>query len=397
MSESEKNFAGLRVAAFESRRSAELQRMIEKLGGIATVSPSMREVPLGDHAAAADFANRLLTGQVDVVIVMTGVGFQHLLAAIERRVSRDRFLHGLSDITTIARGPKPVAAMKEVGLRPTHIVPEPNTWREVLKMIDAELSVANSRVVVQEYGMTNPSLVAGLEARGAEVTSLQIYRWDLPEDLGPLTDNVRRIAAGEQDVLLFTSAHQIRNLLEVARQQHLESAVRQQLRRTVIASIGPTTSECLHEHQLPVDFEPTHPKMGQLVVEAAAACHEILNRKQRIAAVVAQPATTDATAPWYHSAFMKACRREPTEYTPVWLMRQAGRYMPEYREVRTENDVSGVVQESKIMLRSHGDRRGKTGGRRGRTSSSDSAASRRRLPRRRRWRARGGPSSRARA
>lgn len=34
------------------------------------------------------------------------------------------------------------------------------------------------------------------------------------------------------------------------------------------------------------------------------------------------------------SPFMRACRREPTPYTPIWLMRQAGRYMREYREVR---------------------------------------------------------------
>ena len=42
-------------------------------------------------------------------------------------------LDSLSDITTICRGPKPVVAMKEFGLQPTHKVGEPNTWREILR------------------------------------------------------------------------------------------------------------------------------------------------------------------------------------------------------------------------------------------------------------------------
>ncbi len=164
-----------------------------------------------------DFAHQLLTGQVDLVIFMTGVGFRLLLATIEKSIDRDRFLASLSDIDTVARGPKPVAAMREVGLTPTYRVPEPNTWREVLSTVDQHLPVANAKVVLQEYGKTNPSLIAGLEARGAEVINLHVYNWELPEDTGPLEANVRGLAVGKFDVSLFTSANQVTNVLAAAK------------------------------------------------------------------------------------------------------------------------------------------------------------------------------------
>src|SRR5690606_28653120 len=139
--------------------------------------PSLREVPLDDHREAVDFANMLITGQIDVVLFMTGVGTRILVSAVERHVDRQRFLDALSDVVTVARGPKPVAALKELGLEPTHRVPEPNTWRELLQTLDISVPLANQSVALQEYGQPNPSLIAGLEARGARVTCVRVYQW----------------------------------------------------------------------------------------------------------------------------------------------------------------------------------------------------------------------------
>ena len=356
MGDKDSDFAGLRVAAFESRRAKEMARLIERHGGVASVSPSMREVPIEDPSQAIDFANRLITGQIDIVIVMTGVGFRHLLEAVERHVDRQRFLASMADITTVARGPKPVAAMKEAGLTPTFRVAEPNTWREVLDLIDAQLSIVHQTIGLQEYGKSNPSLIAGLEARGAQVVSLKVYDWALPLDVEPLKNNLSALSRRDIDVALFTSANQVVNLLELAEHLDLNQQVRDGLRAAVVASIGPSTSEVLRGYQLPVDFEPSHSKMGHLVSESARRSGELLSRKRHIAAVLSGPTTDvlDQRAPWYDSPFMKACRREPTHVTPVWLMRQAGRYMAEYRKIRETTSFLELCKQpslcSQIMV-----------------------------------------------
>jgi len=343
----EASFDGLNVASFESRRADDMVRLIERSGGVPHVSPSMREVAIAENREAVDFAKAVMTGEIDLVIFMTGVGFRHLIGAVERQVDLQRFLATLSDIVTIARGPKPVVAMKEHGLAPTHLIPSPNTWREVLTEIDKHIHVANQNIGLQEYGKTNASLIAGLEARGATVKRVRVYDWDFPENIELLKTNVHALAAREIDVVLFTSANQLIHLLQLATQMELADEVRTGLERAVVCSIGPTTSETLRDCGLPVDFEPTQPKMGQLVREAAEVSGSLLAQKKRILLILSGPASDvmDPQAPWYDSPFMRACRCEPTDVRPVWLMRQAGRYLPEYREIRAKKSFLELCKD----------------------------------------------------
>ena len=111
-----------------------------------------------------------------------------------------------------------------------------------------------------------------MRARGAEVTDVRVYQWDLPENTGPLREAARRLAAGQVEVALFTTSVQIAHLARVAREDGIEEAALGGLRNCMIASIGPTTTEALEEFGLHPQLEPSHPKMGLLVREAAEKC-----------------------------------------------------------------------------------------------------------------------------
>jgi uroporphyrinogen-III synthase len=259
-------FDGKRVLSLESRRAEEIRQLILKQGGEPFVAPSMREMPLRDDAEAFTFADRLFAGDFDTVVLLTGVGTRQLARLLATRYPENAFPNALRRATLIARGPKPAAALREMGLTPAIIAPEPNTWRELLAAMEQH---PGRRIAVQEYGRSNPELIAGLRARGAEVTQVRVYQWDLPEDVEPLREAARRVAAGNFDVVLFTTAIQMSHLASVARELGIEQQVLDGLRRCRVCSIGPTTSEALEEFGIHPSMEPSHPKMGFLVKEAA--------------------------------------------------------------------------------------------------------------------------------
>ena len=277
------NFAGIRVLALESRRAKEMAALITTYGGQPVLAPAMREIALESNPEALQFTAALVKGEFDVVIFLTGVGTRWLAGIAETNVSREQFVSALQRVRVVARGPKPVAALKELGVAVHVAVPEPNTWRELLAALDRELpppALQNVRVAVQEYGAPSAELLAGLRERGARVTRVPVYRWGLPDDMAPLRAAIRSVAANEIEVAVFTTSVQITHLFQVAAEMALEEPLRSGLRRCVIASIGPTTSEELQRRGLRPDLEASHPKMGILVKEASDRCAALLSAKR---------------------------------------------------------------------------------------------------------------------
>ena len=358
-----RNFEGLEVAAFESRRALEMSALITRLGGVARVAPALREEPLEDDAAIQAFATDLFGGRLNAVIFTTGVGTRRLFEVMEKRHPRDRIVQVLAGVAVVARGPKPIKVLHELQVPITIAVPEPNTWHEILEELDENpraFPLSGSRVAVQEYGASNEAFLTALQERGIDVLRVPVYQWTLPPDIQPLREAIRALMDGRAQVALFTTSSQVENLLRVAAEEGVRDHLLEALGNAVVGSVGPTCSQTLRGHGIAVDLEPIHPRMGLLVQETAQRAKEILrgkigggsqeagsgaqtseasetraanpepripNPESRVASPVPRPA-------WEDSRFMKACRFEAVDATPIWLMRQAGRYMKEYRDLR---------------------------------------------------------------
>jgi uroporphyrinogen-III synthase len=269
-----------RVISLETRHGSEAARLIEKLGGTALQAPSLREIPLEDQAEALSFADELLAGKCDVLVLLTGVGTQALFDAMATKHPREALLSALGRTALVCRGPKPQKVLKELELTPRVVAPEPNTSETLLRQMAQELKLEGQRVFIQEYGAPNPELIEGLKAAGASVGRVPVYAWQLPEDVEPLRRAVRAIAEQTADAILFTSARQLVHLMQVAGELGLSDAVKRGLSRLVVASIGPVTSAALAEQGIGIDTEPEHAKLGQLITHLAKNWNVLRARKR---------------------------------------------------------------------------------------------------------------------
>lgn len=274
------NLHGLKVVSFESRRAQEMAELIRRYGGEPIVAPAMREVPLKENRAALEILPEIEAGKFDILILMTGVGTRTLNQVLLNQYTQERILGALRKTQLVARSPKVVAALKELGLTPAIAVREPNTWREVLVSLDAVMTIRGKHIAVQEYGIPNVEILSGLQNRGATVKTIAVYRWALPEDLTPLGEAMEKILRGGVDVALFTNGAQVEHLFRVAAYDKVDAKLRLACNNLAIASVGPICTQVLDQYGLKPDVEPEHPKMGSLIAEVAASAHDVLAAKR---------------------------------------------------------------------------------------------------------------------
>lgn len=261
--------------------AVEMERLIRRHGGHPLVAPSMKERPLSEHSQALEFGKTFLRGEYDMLILLTGVGFRTLLDILLTQDSLERITQALQTLTLVVRGPKPLGVVKELGLQPQISVPEPNTWRDLLTTLDTHYpeGLRKMSVAIQEYGVSNPDLIAGLQTRGALVTPVPVYRWTLPDDLGPLNHLLQQILEGSVPVLLITNAVQVDHLFQTLDASTSPAQLKAALHNMMVVSIGHVASERLRHYGLNPDLEPSHPKMGIMVKEASKTAHTILSAK----------------------------------------------------------------------------------------------------------------------
>lgn len=260
---------GVRVALLEARLSEELAALFRRHGAEPHCCPAVREERRDCGAEVAALLDDLGREPSPVFVFSTGVGVDALFAEARRLGREAELAQAVRGSLAVCRGPKPVAALRRLGLSAGLNARSPFTTEDLLEALGA-VQLADRRLLLLHYGERNLPLVAALEARGARLRELILYEWRLPEDLAPLRSLVAELAERRFEAVAFTSQIQARHLFQVAAEMGRAEALREALRAdTLVAAVGPTCSRALEELGAPPHVVPETPKMGSMLLALA--------------------------------------------------------------------------------------------------------------------------------
>jgi uroporphyrinogen-III synthase len=247
---------GRTIALAEGRQLEELAEMLEREGATPLRCPMVSILDAPDPAPVVAWLRDLAANHFNYVVLMTGEALRRLLGFAEREGIRDQVIAALAKTRTVTRGPKPVRALKEVGLTPSKVAAAPTT-AGVIDSLRPE-SLRDQTVGVTLYSEPNPTLVQFLEGQGARVQTVMPYVYAPAADAKRVLQLMEQMKAGRVDVIVFTSSPQVDRLYDVAAEQGKLAELRQGLARTRVAAVGPVVADNLRERGAKVDVCPDH-------------------------------------------------------------------------------------------------------------------------------------------
>ncbi|OOC50570.1 MULTISPECIES: uroporphyrinogen-III synthase [Thioalkalivibrio] len=239
--------AGVRVALPESRALEVFAGLLERRGAEVWRCPLVAIHDSLDQAAIESWLATAIDAPFDRLIFLTGEGFTRLTGFARRAGCEATWLTAVAGTPTLVRGPKPGRAMKPFGVRPDAVAAAPTT-EGIIQTLSAQ-DLHGQRIGVQLYGAEpNRRLLDFLRAAGAEVFLVWPYRYADAAETGRVSELIAALIAGEVDAIAFTSQAQVRRLLRVGQAEDRQDALREALRRTIVAAIGPVVADELHAH-----------------------------------------------------------------------------------------------------------------------------------------------------
>jgi uroporphyrinogen-III synthase len=245
--------AGRTVAVPETRELEVFAGLLERRGARVLRCPLVSILDAPDPAPVLEFARTLAGGGCDDLILTTGEGLRRIVSAIERHDAplRAGFLDALARVRKVTRGPKPVRALRELGLKADLTAAEPTTAGLITTLGGHDLT--GRRVGVQLYGLEpNLPLREFLAGAGATVLTVAPYVYADAASDAAVQSLLGQLAAGGIDAIAFTSTPQVERLFAAAAATVVQAA----LARTLVAAVGPVVAAALARHGVPARLMP---------------------------------------------------------------------------------------------------------------------------------------------
>ncbi|MDQ0219188.1 uroporphyrinogen-III synthase [Peribacillus cavernae] len=261
-----KKLAGKRIALVGQRKSEELSKLVENLGGIPFLRPAQGTVFLDESNIESDIKSIIEDG-FNWMIFTTGIGTDALYNIAEKMGKAKEFIEALGKANIAARGYKTVNVLKKLGITPL-VRDDDGSTAGLLREL-AAYDLKGCRAALQLHGDPAPKLIGWLVEQGCTYKEILPYK-HVPPQPEMMEQLITELLNGDIDAVNFTSTPQARFLMSYAREKGVEQDILKVFSNNVIAvAVGKVTAQALKEEGIERVVIPENERMGSAIVALA--------------------------------------------------------------------------------------------------------------------------------